>query len=568
MSSADDPISHTDNVTTVPRKDVQTYQDALSPRERLQLEIRGMDCVDCVPKVCRALSQLSSITSVTTDYYAGITELQYDPETISPTAIAAYVARATGFSVKAVTALTHGTAGLNIALPITFSTIPPREAFDGFNTRPLQNPRTIELLFPVHHDSPLRPREVLEQFKAYGAELVPPGSDVRDGIVTRDLLLVGARTIACALLSIPVLVFAWADLPHRPVLYGGISVGLTTLIQALAFPIFSAAIRAIVYLHELDMNVLVSVSTLMAYVFSVVAYGCEVAGKPFSSPFFETNALLVTLIFLGRTVSSATRRSTGSALRELHGLQPADVLLCSREAPPRDVDSRLLYYGDIIRIPPETRIATDGLVVNGSSDADESSLTGESVAVPKEPGSRVIAGTLNLGGTLDVQVTKLVHENSLAHIAALVKQAGSSRSPIQDLSDKFSAVILPVAAASASIAFLVWVLVGIYVRQRSPTSSSVDALTYAISILIVSCPCAIGLAVSLLPSCGPGSPADNYVWVCFLMLPVTCSNVGCYPHWHTRRCTLSFGGGITKRICHRCSSIRQDRHTYPRQFHD
>jgi P-type E1-E2 ATPase len=136
------------------------------------------------------------------------------------------------------------------------------------------------------------------------------------------------------------------------------------------------------------------------------------------------------------------------------------------------------------------------LVVNGSSDADESSLTGESIAVPKEPGSRVIAGTLNLGGTLDVQVTKLVHENSLAHITALVKQAGSSRSPIQDLSDKFSAVILPVAAASACIAFLVWVLVGLYVRHRSPTSSSVDALTYAIAILIVSCPCAIGLAVS------------------------------------------------------------------------
>jgi cation transport ATPase len=393
--SADDPsIPPNDKVTTMLRTDVRSSQDVLNPREKLQLEIRGMDCVDCVPKVGRALSQLPSITSTTTDYYAGIAELQYDPETISPTAIAAYVARATGFSVKAVTALAHGTAGVSIALPIAFSTIPPPEAFDGFNTRPDLNSRTIEVSFPVHVDSPLRPREVLDQFKAYGAELVPPGSDVRDGIATRDLLLVGARTITCALLSIPVLVFAWADLPHRPVLYGGISVGLTTLIQALAFPIFSSAIRAILYLHQLDMNVLVSVSTLMAYIFCVVAYGCEVAGKPFSAPFFETNALLITLIFLGRTVSAATRRSTGSALRELQGLQPANVLLCEGEAPPQDLDSRLLYYGDVIRIPPETRIATDGLVISGSSDADESSLTGESVAVPKEPGSRVIAGTL------------------------------------------------------------------------------------------------------------------------------------------------------------------------------
>jgi copper chaperone CopZ len=309
--AANDPISYTQKVTTETKNAVE---DVFSPGEKLQLEIRGMDCADCVPKVGRALSQLPSITYATTDYLSGIAELQYDPETISPTAIATYVARATGFSVKAVTAPTHGTVGAIISLPIAFSTFPPREAFDGFNTRPGPNSRTIEVLLPVHVDSPLRPREVLEQFKAFSPELVPPGSDRHRGIATRDLIFVGARTIACALLSIPVLVFAWADLPHRPVLYGGISVGLTTIIQALALPIFSAAIRAIVYLHQVDMNVLVSVSTLMAYVFSVVSYACEVAGKPFSSPFFETTALLVTLIFLGRTVSAATRRSTGSAL--------------------------------------------------------------------------------------------------------------------------------------------------------------------------------------------------------------------------------------------------------------
>jgi Cu2+-exporting ATPase len=154
----------------------------------------------------------------------------------------------------------------------------------------------------------------------------------------------------------------------------------------------------------------------------------------------------VTLIFLGRTISAVTRRSTGSALRELQRLQPTNVLLLSiaKKTTPevRSIDARLLHYGDIIRIPPETRIATDGFVVHGSSDADESSVTGESAAVVKQVGSRVIAGTLNLAGTLDVQITKLVHENSLSRIMGLVRQARASRSPMQDLSDRLSWLVL------------------------------------------------------------------------------------------------------------------------------
>jgi Cu2+-exporting ATPase len=471
-----------------------------------------MDCVDCVPKVGRALGQLPSVNSVNLDYFSGIAELQYDPEIIIPDAIASYVSRATGFGVKALTQAPNssGAAVAIITLPISFSTVPPREAFDGFDTHYGSNPRIIELSFPAHIDSPHRPREILEKLEPFGAALVPANSEGRQrDMATQDLIVVVVRTTTCALLTVPVLVLAWANLPHRPVLYGGIAVGLTTLIQGLAFPLFSSAFRSIFYLRQADMSVLVSISTLTAYVFSVVAYAFQVAGQPFASPFFETNALLVTLIFLGRTISAATRRSTGSALRELPRLQPPNVLLLSEaEKTPSQVqslDARLLHYGDVIRVPPETRIATDGLVVRGSSDTDESSVTGESAAVSKQVGSRVIAGTLNLGGTLDVQVTKLVYENSLARIVGLVRQARASRSPMQDLSDRLSAVILPAAAVSACVAFLVWGLVGRYVRHDSATRAAVNALTYAIAVLVVSCPCAIGLAVSFvfpsLPFC-------------------------------------------------------------------
>ena len=506
--------------------------------ENLQLQIRGMDCADCVPKVERALAQLPSVIPTHVEYFSGIAELRYDPEIIAPDAIITYVARATGFGIKTLTAASGSGVGAIVTLPLSFSTIPPPEALDNFDTRSGSNPHVVEVSFPVYIGSPHRPRDVLEHFRAFGAELVLAGSDGHHDVATQDLINVGVRTIACAVLSIPVLVLAWAKLPHRPVLYGAVSVGFTTLIQVLSLPIFSSACRSIVYLHRADMNVLISVSALTAYVFSVVSYALEVAGKPFFPPFFETNALLVTLIFLGRTISAATRRSTGSALRELQRLQPTDVLLLSDEsASPETLDSRLLYYGDIIRIHPETRIATDGLVVGGSSDADESSVTGESVAVPKQIGSRVIAGTLNLGGTLDVQVTQLVHENSLSRITAFVKQAQSSRSPVQNLADKLSAIILPTAAASACVAFLIQVLVGRYVRRHAASLSSVEALMYAIAILIVSCPCAISLAVSFYFHHAvlslPFLPAKLYTLSWYLYLPAgTNSYFYCDSHWH------------------------------------
>lgn len=109
----------------------------------------------------------------------------------------------------------------------------------------------------------------------------------------------------------------------------------------------------------------------------------------------------------------------------------------------------LLYYGDVIRVRSDTRIPTDGLVVAGVSEVDQSSATGESLPTPKSPGAPVIAGTLNLSGSLDIQVTKLVHENSLARVTGLVKIAQASKSRFQDVADRVSAIILPVAAVVA-----------------------------------------------------------------------------------------------------------------------
>ncbi|KAF7343855.1 Heavy metal translocatin [Mycena sanguinolenta] len=432
-----------------------------STGELLKLEITGMDCADCCIKVSRVLSRLPSIKRVHLNYIEAVASFLYDPEVITPEAIARLV-HVIGRSCMAFT----------------------------------------EISFPIRGDGARQPRQVLAELAEYGPSLVPSDAlGKMDDRLSKDLRRIALRTLCIILLAIPVLILTWAPLPGDSFAHGLASVVLTTLIQFVAFPILSSSVRFIIFMHAVDMSVLVSVSSLSAWIFSLVSFAFEAVGKPFAEPFFETVALLVALVHIGRLVQAATRRTTSSAIRELQQLQPADVILVEQvgESMAETVlDARLLYYGDIVRLEPLTRIPTDGMVVAGSSAVDESFVTGESLPSAKQVGSSVTAGTLNLDGALDIQVTQLIHENYLVRIARLVHQAQATRSRFQDLADRFSAFVLPVSAACSAIAFVVWFLVNRYGRHLSSTHSVVSGLTYALAILIVSCPCAIGVAVPLI----------------------------------------------------------------------
>lgn len=159
-------------------------------------------------------------------------------------------------------------------------------------------------------------------------------------------------------------------------------------------------------------------------------------------------------------------------------------------------ESRLLYYGDIVRINPDSLIPIDGTVLVGSGEVDESAITGESNPSSKSIGSSVVAGTKNLNGVLDICVNRLVPENQLATLGKLVREIQGGRSRLQDTADRVAAVILPIATAAACLAFLIWSLVSRFLRNETPLASGVTGLTYAIAVMAVSCPCALGLAVS------------------------------------------------------------------------
>lgn len=512
-----------------------------------------MDCADCMSKVGRALNRLPTVKDVETDYFNGSAQLRYHPEFISPPAIISYLRRATGFDVSELNP-TDLDASTSLTLPFFFEKPPSPSLIDRYEMQRGRSKNTWNVIIRSAPDSSRSPRQVANEVQEHGGRLADDPSPLGDNRSLQDLRNLVARTTLCALFTIPVLVLVWADLPPNPVSYGAVSVALSSIVQVLAFPMYSASIRSILFLRRVDTNVLASVSTLVSYAFSVVAFAFEVKRRPFSTPFFETATLLVTLIYLGRTVQAATRYSAGSAIRALHHLQGKEVTVLEDGGASRVIDARLLQYGDIIEVLPDTRIVTDGLIISGSGDVDESSVTGESAAVAKFSGSRVLAGTINLNGILHVQVIRLVHENSLTRISQLVRHAQSARVLLQDIADRLSGVVLPVAATVAALALLIWTLVGVFVRHQSRVDSAIDGLMKSIAVLAVSCPCAIGLAVCLFYSAE--APIDRCSGA------VGDSHLDAYsgPLWRRR----SFPGPLRCTATRYCRSLRQDGHLVSR----
>jgi heavy metal translocating P-type ATPase len=325
--------------------------------------------------------------------------------------------------------------------------------------------------------------------------------------------MVAVKVYRILLDTLPVLVLAWAPLPQHEILYGAISMALATIIQVVvAGPFYLSAVRALLITRVIEMDLLIVLSTSTAYIFSVIAFAYEVRGRPLSTgEFFETSTLLVTLIMLGRFVSAFARHKAVESI-SIRSLQNGTALLVDGNgAGGREIDARLLQYGDVFKVIPDFRIATDGVVVSGDSEVDESNVTGEAVPVEKTSGSSIIAGSLNGSGTLIVRLTRLPSENTISEIATLVDAAKFSKPKIQQLADRVASYFVPVIVILALITFVVWIAVGRAIQHQPMGPAAVQAMTYAVSVLIVSCPCAIGLAVPIVAVIAGGVGAKHGV---------------------------------------------------------
>ena len=272
------------------------------------------------------------------------------------------------------------------------------------------------------------------------------------------------------------------------------------------WPFFQRGWASVVSRH-LNMFTLIALGTGVAYLYSVVA---TVAPGLFPEAlrmaagtvpvYFESAAVIVTLILLGQVLELRARERTSGAIRALLDLAPKTARRLLDDGNEEEVPIDAVSVGDRLRVRPGDKVPLDGVVSTGTSAIDESMLTGEPVPVEKSPGDRVTGGTLNGSGSFVFEVDRVGDDTMLAQVVEMVAEAQRSRAPIQKLVDQVSAVFVPAVVAVAVIAFVVWALVG-------PTPSFVFALIAAVSVLIIACPCALGLAtpMSIMVATGRGA---------------------------------------------------------------
>lgn len=250
-----------------------------------------------------------------------------------------------------------------------------------------------------------------------------------------------------------------------------------------------------------DMNSLVAVGTSAAYLYSCVAtFLPALLPVGVRAVYFEASAVIVVLILLGRSLEARAKGRTGAAIRKLMGLQARNARVI-RDGTAQDVDIAELSVGDIVLVRPGERIAVDGEVVEGQVHVDESMITGEPIPVGKSPGDEVTGGTVNGTGSLQFRATRVGHDTTLAQIIRMVEEAQGAKLPIQGLVDKITLWFVPAVLVLAALTVVAWLILG-------PDPALTLALVAGVSVLIIACPCAMGLATPTSIMVGTGRAAE------------------------------------------------------------
>ncbi|MBX6366121.1 MAG: heavy metal translocating P-type ATPase, partial [Gemmatimonadetes bacterium] len=438
----------------------------------ITLPVGGMTCAACQARVQRALERSPGVATAVVNLMMANATVAYDPGVVSPEALVEVVRK----------------AGYESELPA-----PERTAIE----------------------------EEAERERAQAAEYRS---------LRRKAVAALAAAAVAMVLSMPVMAAAahggaggadpfmhWAMRVLDPVLaralpwlYAVPARGLSLVLLVLTTAVMAGAGRDFytrawaAFRHRAaDMNTLIAVGTGAAYLFSVVA---TLAPSFFTSRgvapdvYYEAVVTILALILVGRTLEARAKRRTSAALRGLASLQPPTARIV-RDGAEVDVPVERVRAGDVVLVRPGERVPVDGEVVAGASAVDESMLTGESMPVPKRPGDRVIGGTLNLNGSFRYRATAVGEASVLARIVRLMRDAQGSRAPVQALADRISAIFVPVVLSTAVLTFVAWYVL-------APGAPLVRAFAAAVAVLVIACPCAMGLAVPTAVMVATGKGAE------------------------------------------------------------
>ncbi len=412
--------------------------------EKISLTVEGMTCASCVARVEKAAAKFAGVSSVNVNLATEKLTLKYNPDVLDLNKLA----------------VTLEDIGYKLDLSILQKNNTPVENPDYFDSQ-LKGLKK-DLIFAIVLTIPI---------------LITNMGMMWEGFFLNNFLSNEQINKILLLLTTPVLFVSgkrfykifWNNLKH-----------------------FSA-----------DMNSLVAIGTGSAYIFSLMlTLFPEVFfnSNHKNHVYFDTSAVIITLILLGRWLESRAKLKTGSAIKKLIELQPKTAIVKERNLEiEKPIDE--LKLGDIIIIKPGSKIPADGIITSGSSSVNEAMITGESLPVEKIIGSKVIGGTINTSGYVEFEITTIGKNSVLGQIIKLVEEAQGSKAPIQNLADKVASIFVPFVVLVAIITFFAWMFI-------KPDELSI-ALVNFIAVLIIACPCALGLATPTALIVGMGKAAQN-----------------------------------------------------------
>ncbi len=336
-----------------------------------------------------------------------------------------------------------------------------------------------------------------------------------DSSESREMRTLIARLIASAIVTIPV--FGSTMLMLYPMPNWVQFVLMLPVMCYAALPIFRSGFAAIIH-RSPEMNALVSLGTVCAFAHScVVTFIPQILPENAREPYFEAVGVVITLMLVGQLLEARARVGTGEAMRALAGLQPKNARVVRGEIE-EEIPVEQVAVGDIIAIRPGEQLPVDGVVIAGSSAVDESMITGESMPVVKQAGSSVTGATINGTGSLRYRATKVGKDTVLAQIIGLVQSAQSSKAPVQRMADKISGIFVPIVVLIAVWSCALWFAFG-------PEPRVVHALVAAVSVLLIACPCALGLATPLSVTVSTGRAAQMGVLIRSAEALETCGKI-------------------------------------------
>ena len=353
--------------------------------------------------------------------------------------------------------------------------------------------------------------EMQKAVKGAGYELLVEDesqkSDVLEELHQQNYRKLRNNTLGASLLALPVFIIAmfFMDMPYANVIMWVLS---TPVLFWFGRHFFVNAVKQARH-RTANMDTLVAVSTGVAWLFSVFntlnpeywhARGLH------SHVYFEAAAVIVAFILLGRLLEEKAKGNTSAAIKKLMGLQPKEVTIVKEEGHYLQLPVDQVNEGDVILVKPGQQIAVDGLVTTGDSYVDESMLSGEPVPVLKKEGDPVFAGTINQKGSFSFRATRVGSETRLSQIIRMVQEAQGSKAPVQKLVDRIAAVFVPVVMGIALLSFVVWVIFG-------GENGFTQGLLAAITVLVIACPCALGLATPTALMVGIGKGASQGILI-------------------------------------------------------